>query len=262
MSQVLKDLSQREAADIYVGKSERLPVISDEQQIILSQNEQIQALQQDIERLESEVKQARIDGEEAGKEQAQIDLTAIHLKSAETLGSALQKAEVEFHEKLELLDVLSLQIAEKALAQIFGERSRYSTLLKDVVTESISTIDEKIITAIRISEEDFANLSKNFDELSLKNTRLEPDFSLSEGECKIDLIAGHIEISLERYWEDLRTILNAQGKAYGKLEPKLPLDSSPPESSPLDSSPLSSPEKLDVEQVPMTNLAGVFNEAP
>ena len=44
MSKVLKDLSQREAADIYVGKSERLPVISDEQQIILSQNEQIQAL--------------------------------------------------------------------------------------------------------------------------------------------------------------------------------------------------------------------------
>ena len=218
MSQLLKKNSSGDSVGLYFGKSSGLRPLSEEQQLVASQKDEIAALKKEISSLKENVSLARKEGELEGKKKAEVDLTNLHKDSHGKLSLAMHKAEKELAEKIRLVDVLALKISQRALSNIFTDHAIFNTLLLGAIKQEIASLDQKLIVAFRISVEDFNEIGADLENI-YQYVRIESDSGLKRGDCQIDLIAGHLEISLERYWIDLQSALVEKTKEYGQTPP-------------------------------------------
>ena len=145
-------------------------------------------------------------GERAGAEQAgtrERDRLSLLAAALETTGHA-------YAERFRHLEALSLEIAQTALARLFGDRSRYADMIAESVRHQLDQLDRTLVTAIRVSPEDFtdaeaiAQLAAQAPEIALHT-----DPTLGEGECAIDLQLGQIDAGVSGQWARLSRLLDS-----------------------------------------------------
>ncbi|WP_156495532.1 FliH/SctL family protein [Croceicoccus estronivorus] len=124
------------------------------------------------------------------------------------LKQSLAQAEAQFAARLETLEVLSLEVAQTALARIFGEDSHYSEMISQSVRHQLRQVDNAFVIRVRVSAEDFgdaAGMTELADQLPDLSLQIDP--ALQTGQCTIDLKLGQIEAGIADQWPRLAHLL-------------------------------------------------------
>lgn len=125
------------------------------------------------------------------------------------LTSALENAQARWSDRLATLEILALDVAQTALAALFGDQSRYARMVADSVCHHLRQIDHALVTDVRVSPDDFGDEAA----LALLAARLPAvapvtDPTLPAGECVIDLRLGRIEAGIAGQWQRLAQVLD------------------------------------------------------
>lgn len=133
------------------------------------------------------------------------------------LSTALRQAEAEFSDRFVRFEALSLQIAQTALAQIFGDESRFAGMVCEAVRHQIATLGEHLAAGARVSSADFPD-QEALDALGaqMRKLHIAIDPALASGECAIDLRMGQVDASIGKQWSALCAIMEdlaAEGAA-------------------------------------------------
>lgn len=176
----------------------------------------IAELERQIQRLNEDLRNAAVSadareteafarGEQEGARNAQSRADEL----VKTLHCALETATQELSRKLENLEVLSLEVAQTALARIFGDKNKYAQMAADSVSHHLRRIESAIVLRVRLSREDFADeqalndLVQRFPGVEIGN-----DPALASGQCIIDLSLGRIEAGIGEQWQRLSQFLD------------------------------------------------------
>lgn len=159
---------------------------------------------------EAELDAARLEGRESARaefvrdDKARLDMLAKSLKAA---ASALDA-------KIERTEALALILCETALQNIFEDKTLYGELIARALQTQLNQLRREMVVAARVSQADFPNVSALQDiAASIRPHRIELDETLAAGACEIELKLGHIELSVPRYWADIKALLSAEAVA-------------------------------------------------
>lgn len=145
-------------------------------------------------------------GERTGREQADTRAE----ERLQTLAAALDGAQATLAGQIEKLEVLALEVAQTALASIFGQNNRYGDMAADSVHHQLRQIDSALVIRVRIPAEDFGD-PQALAELAarLPDVELHADPALAHGQCTIDLKLGRIEAGIAEQWPRLSRLLDS-----------------------------------------------------
>ncbi len=180
----------------------------------------------EIERLEREVANLRkaMDQAEREAEAAVETARAETRREAETafkqdekhrldlLQAALDQSVSAVHTTLTRLEALAPQLCERALSNVFDRSDDLRDLVERALAKQIAPLRSELVICMRVSAADFTS----DDAIAALSARLPPppaqlkrDENLPAGECVIELRLGQIELSLPRYWNELKAALEA-----------------------------------------------------
>jgi flagellar biosynthesis/type III secretory pathway protein FliH len=172
--------------------------------------EEVAALKIKLEHAEGEAKRIEEEARQAGRKQAEAEFVRDDAKRIAALTSALDEAAGEARVKIEGLDALALLICENALANVLSEPSAYRELIAGAIAKQIASLRREMALGVHVSAADFPDQAA-LDALGCKfafhELTIALDATLRAGECRIDLRLGAIEISLPRYWSELKAVL-------------------------------------------------------
>lgn len=132
------------------------------------------------------------------------------------LAQALDTAHHTHAAALEQLEVLTLSVAQAALARIFGDRSRYADMVADALRHQLTQIDRSLVTRLRVAPADFeASTTLSALMADHPDIPLLADPALGSGECRIDLQLGRIDASPGTQWQALSDLLGTLAEAEG-----------------------------------------------
>lgn len=114
-----------------------------------------------------------------------------------------------FEGSLDRLDLLSTSIAETALERVLGPAGWRPELTAGVLKAQLNYLRREAVLEIAVSAQEF---SKDEALRALENSlasqaKVIRDNSLDPGCCRIAMRIGHLDLSLPRYWAELRCVL-------------------------------------------------------
>jgi len=145
------------------------------------------------------------EGEETGRAKAEKR----ERERLDRLAQTMTSAKAAHAMALEKLEVLSLAVAQAALARIFGDRSRYANMIADGIRHQLAQVDRALTTQIRVSAEDFRD-AEALAALAGQNPDipLHADPALKAGDCTINLQLGQVEAGIAQQWQRLSIVLD------------------------------------------------------
>lgn len=168
---------------------------------IMQLTKQVEYLNSQIENIKkTEELKIRVAQEEAVI-QAKKDAISDEKSRIELLESNLKLASLNLTNNISELEKLSLAISHTTLSKILGEKHNYQSFMAENIKNNIRKISGKTIIRIAVSSDDFSDenslsvLAKNCD-----NLEFTVDKNLQAGGCKIQLLLGHIDISIDKQW--------------------------------------------------------------
>jgi len=165
-------------------------------------------------RAEMREAEAHARGKQEGAERADSEAR----KRTESLTEALHEAQLSLSAQLDRLEVLSLEVAQTALARIFGDESCYTEMVAQCVRHQLRQMNDALVVRVRVSDKDFSDsqamgeLASQFPDLALQT-----DTALKQGQCTIDLKSGRIDAGITDQWSQLSQLLDTM--AAGDAEP-------------------------------------------
>jgi flagellar assembly protein FliH len=162
-----------------------------------------------VETLKQEAYQRGIDaGIESGVARAENDHTAM----LDRLEAGVKAALAALHERLQVIEVLALDVAQSALEKVIGDPASYTALIGQTVRHHLAQTAAGSAVGIRVSADDFADpvlLKDTFATLT-RHTLLavKADPQLRSGACVIELTLGRLDLSLPQQMTRIVTALD------------------------------------------------------
>ncbi|KUR69899.1 hypothetical protein AQZ52_17510 [Novosphingobium fuchskuhlense] len=151
----------------------------------------------------ADIRQASLDGEAAGRKEAEA--------RAEKLSDALSQAHSSFEERMGDLDQLAAAMVRRALAKIFDDADQRSEQVISVIRNWLGEQSALARVTIRISAADFADIGEEGlrDALGEFAEHVTADRSLASGSCMIDAHVGSINLAPLSQWRELEKAFQA-----------------------------------------------------
>ncbi|MGK6317907.1 DUF7504 family protein [Sphingomonas sp. DT-204] len=146
---------------------------------------------------------ARIDGAREAKRDDEARIAALEKRLAEAI--------CEWRDRLQELEALALLLAKSSLAKLFDEYADLADLVARTLTKRVREIDAQAAMRVHVSAEDFPDpdsLHALADRCGVPLAALVAD-DLETGGCRIDLVLGHLDLSLPAQWSVIRQRLEA-----------------------------------------------------
>ena len=155
------------------------------------------------------------DARTKGRKEAEIALAQENTRALALLQSAVEKAARGLDDKLAVLDVLALQVAQAALEKVFANVQAYQDLVTRAISRQIEQLRTDAIVRVFVSAADFPNdaaIRKTAQSIASERIEIRSDPQLPRGDCQIDLRLGHMEISLAQHWDALQSLVRRLGE--------------------------------------------------
>ncbi|MEQ1809122.1 MAG: hypothetical protein ABL889_04295 [Terricaulis sp.] len=185
---------------------------------LVEQNAEVAALRAEIERLDAELSaskgseparlaaaraEGRKDAEAAYKANDEAKLAALQAG----LGEALEIARPAFAN----IETIANLIAERAIANALDEASTYRDQIARAIRNQANLLGAQTILKIAVCRADFAD-DAALDALARElgaacRVEIDADHDLAQGQARLRLMLGEIELDLARYWSDVRALL-------------------------------------------------------
>ena len=125
------------------------------------------------------------------------------------LNDGLAAAQEELSAGLVRLDILALEVAQTALAGIFGDEALYAGMVAATLRRQIAELQDTIVIRACVSPADFADQAA-FDALAAEHPRLELacDPALDPGGCRIELRLGRLDAGIGGQWARLSALID------------------------------------------------------
>lgn len=131
-------------------------------------------------------------------------------KALAALGTGIAAALTSAREELTALENLAPVLCETALEATFGQRDDYRERTSRAIERQLVALRQGMVLAVAVSTADFPD-PEALENLGarLGALKIEGDPTLAQGEARIELRLGSIELSLVRHWDALRTELRS-----------------------------------------------------
>lgn len=125
------------------------------------------------------------------------------------LAEGLAAAQEEFSACLARLDILALEVAQTALARIFGDETLYSGMVAATLRRQMADIEQIMAIRACVSPADFPD-ERALVTLAggLPGLDVTHDPALAAGDCRIDLRLGRIEAGIGKQWTRLSALID------------------------------------------------------
>lgn len=126
------------------------------------------------------------------------------------LTQAADAARIHWNERLAGLDGLAVMIARSALAKLVAESDDLGNLVTRQIALRIAALRRDSIVAIRVSTDDFADdaaLAALAATVRSGAVEIVADPALAAGDCRIDLLLGHMDLGVRAQWRELDAFL-------------------------------------------------------
>jgi flagellar biosynthesis/type III secretory pathway protein FliH len=153
-----------------------------------------------------------------GRKDAEASFTASEAERLQHLKEGVSRAARAISERLGGLDKLALAICETVLAPIFAEHDIHGAMAS-AIRRQLNALQRESVLCVLVSPLDFSDeaaLHALQRDLGLDlQTQIACDEKLAQGECRIELRLGQIELSTPRYWQEVRAMLSALAEPDG-----------------------------------------------
>lgn len=175
----------------------------------------IESLALEIEKLQGKLRETALKAEareEDAYRQGKAEGEAVALKHEQGCEQMLAKTLVELQEEFARgfgqFEVLSLQIAQTALSQIFGDKSHYHGMVEQILRHQVTRLKGELVLAIRVSRPDFPDAA-SLEALTAAcpDIDLRSDPTLEPGACVIEFRLGRMEAGVAGQWQRLTKVL-------------------------------------------------------
>lgn len=179
-------------------------------------DEETKRLEAEIERLRAALADAKTShGDELvrAREEARSEAEAAHVRddkaALEILKAGVTKALEAAGEELERLDALTPTLCESALERLLADPSKYDVLVTDALRRQTDALRDEAMLHVDVSADDFPDgkrLEALAADLGKSAVAFRQDAGLTSGSARISLRLGAIDVSVPRYWDELREL--------------------------------------------------------
>lgn len=168
----------------------------------------IKSLALSLEEAEARHAQALAAARKEAKEEAAEAHKREEAKALAALETGIMAALTSAREELTALENLAPVLCEIALEATFGQRDGYREQTSRVIERQLEVLRQGTVLCVAISTTDFPN-PEALESLGarLGAVKVEGDATLAQGEARIELRLGGIELSMARHWDALRAEL-------------------------------------------------------
>lgn len=163
---------------------------------------------------EMDTLRAAVDAAKAAEEEARADGRRHGLAEAakaqdrqlQALAASLSTAMERWNERLASLEPLALLVARTALSKLLGEDCDHAQRVARTLALQIAQMRREAVIRVRVSADDFPDSAALRDLAEAADTGsldLLADADLGPGECRLDLLLGHIELGIGPRWKEL-----------------------------------------------------------
>lgn len=168
----------------------------------------IEGLKQTLQKTHAQHVQALADARKEAREEAAEAHRRDEAKALAALESVIMAALASAREELTALENLAPVLCETALESTFGQRDDYRERVSRAIERQLEVLRQGAVLAVAVSMVDFPNPEALSGlEARLGAVKIEGDAALAQGEVRIELRLGHIELSIAKHWDALRTEL-------------------------------------------------------
>lgn len=174
-------------------------------------SQELEAREEDIRRLREDVVRARREGEAAGREAGRSESDARRADYLRTLQSGVDAALSLFKDDLAALERLSVVLAEAGLSKILGPGASQADLLPAAIRWQLQALEAQSIVRVSVSRRDFADddeLAAFAVAIDRPGLKIEAVEALAQGECRIKLVLGELDVGIDRQWTRLAEALD------------------------------------------------------
>lgn len=158
------------------------------------------ALQQSVAGL---VEEAREEGRKEGRQERDDSAS----KKLELLKEGLAEASVDWAQRLEAMNSLSVHVSKTVLQKMIGNPDWHGDFLAQAIAARFERLDASSVIAVRLSPADIS--SDEIAELSARGKMLvEVSDELDAGECTILLRMGEIQLGPREQWKRAAALLD------------------------------------------------------
>lgn len=177
----------------------------------------ISALEREVGELRTALEEASVEAARAvegarseGRKEAEAAFTLDESKRLALLQEAIEAAATGIAEKISGLDSLALLLCETALENVLVRPADHRDLLSNAIARQLGGLRREMVLAVHVSAKEFNDEDAFLalqGKLAAYPVNLHRDGAMSAGECRIELRLGHIDLSLPRYWKELKAKL-------------------------------------------------------
>ncbi|HEX9933327.1 MAG TPA: hypothetical protein VGB08_10845 [Allosphingosinicella sp.] len=149
---------------------------------------------------------ARADGRREGAAAA----AAAENRRVEALEAGIAAASARAEESLAGVERLALLLARTALTKLVATDAPLAGLVGASIARQMEQLRREVVSVVRVSAEDFpdeAALAALAAAAGTGSVRLLADGDLGAGECRMDLLLGHVDLGVRSRWRDAAALL-------------------------------------------------------
>ena len=149
------------------------------------------------------IERAREEGREAGLQERDHSTA----KKLELIQSGVGQALAGWTDKLEAMDLLSVQIARTVLQKMIGNPDWHGDFLARAIAARLAALDASTVVAVRLSPQDVS--AAEIAQLNgSSKVLIEVGRDLEAGQCVMALTMGEIELGPSAQWREAAALLD------------------------------------------------------
>jgi flagellar biosynthesis/type III secretory pathway protein FliH len=150
------------------------------------------------------------DGELAGHTAAETEFEDDRSAALSLLENGIAGAEADLSSVLENAENIAVLVAHTALEKLFGDSSSYKGYVTELIRHQLGRIGQESFVAIEVARADFPDTGEVADlarSLAIPTERLRVLDELNNGDCRMRMQVGTLEVGVDRQWGAMRAML-------------------------------------------------------
>jgi type III secretion protein L len=143
------------------------------------------------------------DGELAGRSAAEAEFEDERAAALSLLETGIAEAKSDLGSALKNAENIAVLVAHAALGKLFGDASSYKGYVTELIRHQLGRIGQESFVAIEVARADFPNTSEVADlalSLAIPTERLRVLDELNNGDCRMRMQVGTLEVGVDRQW--------------------------------------------------------------
>lgn len=146
-----------------------------------------------------------------GRREGAAAAAAAENRRVHALAEGMAAAAARTEEALAGVERLALLVARTALGRLVASDAALAGLVAGSIARQMEQLRREVVSVIRVSVQDFpdeAALGALASDAGTGSVKLVADPDLGAGECRMDLLLGHLDLGVQSRWREVAALLD------------------------------------------------------